>query len=356
MEQKNASGVTMAQEIWMMLDNLVENDPLLYRKFIEQQLKLTTLHMKPPKLVVTFKVELLNDRRKTIFINIFEWIRIPSPKEEKSPIPMLGTGPMPLLKKVKERDNQDVLVIAVALHPDNLFKIKVEEKKQKDVMQAIRDFLATHNLCISHHYTVVTPAGDIATQQEELFKQLNQLMQDHNSKKERNNDKITVFNTFSSLQIHDEKEPLMTPIKTVIKKKLNNKDQKPMNEKIARNQEGDITKGNIEVVSEDYGVEKMQKENGGGECKEKRQVCSPEYKITRQLVNNQMYVVICVHLPEVYSSQKSILSICQGNLTLLVNSPHDYIFNLHVGDVTEEKIQAKFLKKISVLVIKYPEH
>ncbi|XP_022250593.1 PIH1 domain-containing protein 2-like isoform X2 [Limulus polyphemus] len=286
MERKKTSDVTMAQKIWMMLDNLVENDPLLYRKCIEHQLKQAKLHMEPPKLVVTFKMELLFDRTKTVFINIFEWIRIPNPEGEKSLIPMLGTAPMPLLKKEKESNSQDVLVIAVALHPNNLYRIKVEEKKQKDVMQAVRDFLAVQNLCVSHHYTVVTPAGDIAAQQEELSNQLNQLMQDHNSKKKRNNDKITVLDTFSSLQIHEEKEPLMTPIKTVIKKKLNNKDQKP----IMRNGVGDIPKGNREDISQDYGVEEMQKENGGGECEEKRQVCCPEYEITRQLVNNQMEI------------------------------------------------------------------
>ena len=50
---------TQAQQIWSMLDDMAENDPAAYRKFIDRQVKEGKEYMAPPDPHMCVQVKLL---------------------------------------------------------------------------------------------------------------------------------------------------------------------------------------------------------------------------------------------------------------------------------------------------------
>ncbi|GFO29876.1 pih1 domain-containing protein 2 [Plakobranchus ocellatus] len=106
-----------AQQIWSMLDDMAENDPAAYRKFIERQMKEGKEYMAPPDPHMCVQVMLLSKPPKPLFINFLEWQRVPEPKSAEDPVPVSGC---PI---TQEKDEKGAFSLtAVAFNPKVLEK------------------------------------------------------------------------------------------------------------------------------------------------------------------------------------------------------------------------------------------
>ncbi|CAH8461579.1 unnamed protein product [Heterobilharzia americana] len=76
-----------ANRLWKMLDEMSENDPAGYRKFINSQMASFHKSMSPP--IVRFVVKLTQtEKKQPLIVNFCEWSAVPEPKSPDSPVPV----------------------------------------------------------------------------------------------------------------------------------------------------------------------------------------------------------------------------------------------------------------------------
>jgi len=91
--QQGDAALKQADSIWRMLDQMAENDPDNYQKFINKHINegKEFFALPEPELVaVTFTSKRNGKPDKRVFINFFSWSRVPASNEENGPIPMTG--------------------------------------------------------------------------------------------------------------------------------------------------------------------------------------------------------------------------------------------------------------------------
>ncbi|MEQ2169136.1 hypothetical protein GOODEAATRI_021825 [Goodea atripinnis] len=71
-------------QFWSMLDDLSENDPATYRKFIEEQMKRGAEFNAPPELHSCLRTQILEPKPGLLYINICSWKRVPAPQDLSS--------------------------------------------------------------------------------------------------------------------------------------------------------------------------------------------------------------------------------------------------------------------------------
>uniref|UniRef100_A0A3B5B5T8 PIH1 domain containing 2 n=1 Tax=Stegastes partitus TaxID=144197 RepID=A0A3B5B5T8_9TELE len=74
-------------QLWSMLDDLSENDPAGYRRFIEKQMKEGDEFRSPPELHSTLCTEILEPKKGLLYVNICSWKRVPAPQDPSRPLP-----------------------------------------------------------------------------------------------------------------------------------------------------------------------------------------------------------------------------------------------------------------------------
>uniref|UniRef100_UPI0037E7C34A PIH1 domain-containing protein 2 n=1 Tax=Semicossyphus pulcher TaxID=241346 RepID=UPI0037E7C34A len=75
-------------QFWSMLDDLSQNDPASYRKFIEKQMKEGAEFSAPPELDSCLFTEILGPKKGPLYINICSWKRVPAPQDPSRPVPV----------------------------------------------------------------------------------------------------------------------------------------------------------------------------------------------------------------------------------------------------------------------------
>ena len=91
--QKGDDAMKQADSIWRMLDQMAENDPDNYKKFINKHMNEGKEYFalpEPEMAAVTFTSKRNGKPDKRVFINFFSWSRVPPPSETQGPIPMTG--------------------------------------------------------------------------------------------------------------------------------------------------------------------------------------------------------------------------------------------------------------------------
>ncbi|CAH8295391.1 unnamed protein product, partial [Schistosoma turkestanicum] len=74
-----------ANRLWKMLDEMSENDPACYRKFISKQMESFRKTISPP--IIRFVVKLTQKSNKQpLIVNFCEWSIVPEPESSDSPI------------------------------------------------------------------------------------------------------------------------------------------------------------------------------------------------------------------------------------------------------------------------------
>lgn len=91
--QGQDAALKQADSIWRMLDQMAENDPDNYQKFISKHLNDGKEYFalpQPEMVVVTHTCKRGGKIDKRVFINFFSWARVPAPKDPQGAIPMTG--------------------------------------------------------------------------------------------------------------------------------------------------------------------------------------------------------------------------------------------------------------------------
>ncbi|XP_022615460.1 PIH1 domain-containing protein 2 isoform X2 [Seriola dumerili] len=75
-------------QFWSMLDDLSQNDPAAYRRFIHKQMEEGAELMAPPELDSSLCTEILEPNKGLLYINICSWKRVPAPQDPSKPLPL----------------------------------------------------------------------------------------------------------------------------------------------------------------------------------------------------------------------------------------------------------------------------
>uniref|UniRef100_A0A3Q3GEK2 PIH1 domain containing 2 n=1 Tax=Labrus bergylta TaxID=56723 RepID=A0A3Q3GEK2_9LABR len=74
-------------QFWSMLDDLSQNDPASYRKFIEKNVKEGAAFSAPPELDSCLHTDIEGPKKGSLYINICSWKRVPAPQDPSRPVP-----------------------------------------------------------------------------------------------------------------------------------------------------------------------------------------------------------------------------------------------------------------------------
>ncbi|XP_031729406.1 PIH1 domain-containing protein 2 isoform X2 [Anarrhichthys ocellatus] len=137
-------------QFWSILDDLSQDDPAAYRKFMEKQLKEGAEFCAPPELDSCLCTEILEPKKGSLYINICSWKRVPAPQDPSMPLPVCaGT-----LETDTHEGQSWYSVLDVALNPAVLQASKKD--KTEVYMLALSFAQQQHGMSLSQQYTVVS--------------------------------------------------------------------------------------------------------------------------------------------------------------------------------------------------------
>ncbi|KAM4589638.1 PIH1 domain-containing protein 2 [Fundulus diaphanus] len=140
-------------QFWSMLDDLSENEPAAYRKFIEEQMRRGAEFNAPPELHSCLRTQILKPKPGFLYINICSWKRVPAPQDVSSSLPLCGGK----LEACDAEDQGWYAVLDVALNPAVLQKRKEEEADIGNIyMLALRFARQQHGMLLSQEYSIVS--------------------------------------------------------------------------------------------------------------------------------------------------------------------------------------------------------
>ncbi|XP_030250425.1 PIH1 domain-containing protein 2 isoform X1 [Sparus aurata] len=137
-------------QFWSMLDDLCQNDPAAYRKFMETQLKEGTEYSAPPVLDSCLCTEILGPKKGLLYINICSWKRVPAPQDPSRPLPVCAGK----LETDTDEGQGAYTVMDVALNPAVLQDS--EEDKAEVYMMALSFAQQQFGLTLSQQYTLIS--------------------------------------------------------------------------------------------------------------------------------------------------------------------------------------------------------
>ncbi|XP_018523758.1 PIH1 domain-containing protein 2 [Lates calcarifer] len=137
-------------QFWSMLDDLSENDPAAYRKFIQKQMEERAEFIAPPELDSCLYTEILEPNKGLLYVNICSWKRVPAPQDPSKPLPVCA-GKL----ETDANESQGLYtVLDVALNPAVLEENK--QHKTEVYMLALSFAQQQHGLRLSQQYTVIS--------------------------------------------------------------------------------------------------------------------------------------------------------------------------------------------------------
>ncbi|KAI8779613.1 PIH1 domain-containing protein 2 [Biomphalaria glabrata] len=144
-----------AQQIWAMLDDMAENDPAAYQKFIDQQMKEGRDNMTLPEPHMCVLVTMCTKPPKKLYINFCSWKRVPEPKSPQDPVPVTG---IPITHE--ESQEGSFALTSVAFNPQVLEEYGRNAKNPVDgdtLIQLALDYIeAQCNVKVHRTYTVLS--------------------------------------------------------------------------------------------------------------------------------------------------------------------------------------------------------
>ncbi|XP_008307731.1 PIH1 domain-containing protein 2 [Cynoglossus semilaevis] len=152
MTSSGAAGGVLQQvnQLWSMLDNLCENDPKAYSRFIHRQVEEAVAANAPPQLYSCISTWLLEPEKRLLYINICSWKRVPAPEEPKQPVPLYAGK----LETETEHSQGSFSVVDIAFNPGVLEENK--DDKSAVYLLALRFVQQHHGLKLSEQYSVIS--------------------------------------------------------------------------------------------------------------------------------------------------------------------------------------------------------
>ncbi|CAL1544644.1 unnamed protein product [Lymnaea stagnalis] len=315
-----------AQQIWAMLDDMSENDPSAYKKFIERQLQEGKEHISPPEPHMCVQATLVTKPSKPLFINFCSWKRIPEPKSPQDPVPVTGTR--------LTHEKGGFSLTSVAFNPRVLEEYGRNAKNSVDgdtLIQLALDYIeAEQKVKVTRTYTVLpveTPhKGDLNLIQLSFTKLNKQQPQPQNDVEE-------LEKMFGPLSTR-EKDSLLYKLTNMAGNDATDKDEHP-----------DIVLSGIPSTPTTR-VKLIE------ELKDIK-LTTPKYSLEPLDAPNGRQLVLRVDLPGVKSVSECELDISEDDVKLVV--PGQYELKIKLPScIEDEESCAKFNRKTSVLTLTMP--
>ncbi|XP_038634555.1 PIH1 domain-containing protein 2 [Scyliorhinus canicula] len=138
-------------QLWSLLDDISENNPEAYQKFIRHHLEEGIKQFSPPEPHTCFQTTILEFGERLLYVNLCMWSCISAPKTESDPVPLAGGN---LEENVE--GTEIYTVTDVVYSPEVLKKVN-EDTVERDqlVRLAMKYIEEQHSLRLSHSYTLM---------------------------------------------------------------------------------------------------------------------------------------------------------------------------------------------------------
>ncbi|XP_071768960.2 PIH1 domain-containing protein 2 [Centroberyx gerrardi] len=300
-------------QFWSMLDDLSQNDPKAYQRFIEKQMKEGVEFSAAPELNSCLRTELLEPKKGLLYINICGWRRVPAPQDPSEATPVCGGK----LETGTDEGGDWYTVLDVALSPAVLQECKDRREMDQVYMLALSFTEQQHGLRLSHQYTVIScsPKGSL----EDLYRRL-QFRQQPNSGKQPDTvtqTPVELLQQISSLRLEESEED---PAAQLISGPAEHR-----------------KKNLIQVISSSFTAQPQK----------------PEYQleVNTDAAGLPRSVELTVQLPKVCSMSECQLSISKDDVLLEVEDVYHLLLQLP-EIVIEESASATFNKKKRSLTLR----
>ncbi|XP_069803247.1 PIH1 domain-containing protein 2 [Dendropsophus ebraccatus] len=154
--------LSQVNQFWSMLDDMAENSPQSYQKFIQRHLEEGKEFMAPAEPHLCLQTKILDPDERLLFINVCGWKRIPSPESDGHPVPLMA-GEL--------EDTSDGAVISIAYSPDVLKTADKDPIEQDQLIRLAMKYIEQQHkvtLCHSYHIAPFKLKGTIQQMKKSL--------------------------------------------------------------------------------------------------------------------------------------------------------------------------------------------
>ncbi|KAG8569339.1 hypothetical protein GDO81_014376 [Engystomops pustulosus] len=305
--------LSQVNQLWSVLDDMAENNPQSYQKFIQRHLEEGKEFMAPPEPHLCLQTKILDPDEQLLFINLCGWKRVPSPQSDRHPVPLIA-GQL--------KDMSDGAVISIAYSPGVLKKADRDPTEQDQLIRLAMKYIEEQHkvrLCHSYRIAPFTLRGTV----EQLRNSLEGRGKQTKKAKGKTEDvpDRSLLEQLGNLTVKEEKEEPKPPIQIMSENKT-----KPR-------------AGLIEVIS-------------STEQSEKNHPPPPQHELSviRDKCGNPQKIILTAELQGVRSVSCCDLNVSKDDLMLEV--PGKY--RLHVdlpALVNDDTVTAKYNKANATLTV-----
>nr|XP_033774468.1 PIH1 domain-containing protein 2 [Geotrypetes seraphini]XP_033774469.1 PIH1 domain-containing protein 2 [Geotrypetes seraphini]XP_033774470.1 PIH1 domain-containing protein 2 [Geotrypetes seraphini] len=313
--------LTQVNQLWNMLDDIAENNPESYQKFIQHHLQEGKELLVPPEPHLCLQTKILEPKERPLFINICKWSRIPAPESDSHPVP-LSAG---RLEDVFD-GSEFYSIIDIAYNPEMLKKADDNQIEMNQLIQLAMKYTEENFklvLCHSFHITTFTLKGSLKRMRASL-----KGMESHaavTKEREHNGKEDSLFQQLRNLKL--EKEDLEENISRI--RLVEEEHIQP------------VKAGLIEEISSTE------------EPRDDPRLPHYQLDILKDERGKSQILELRVQLPGINSMSKCDLSISKDDV--IIEIPAKYRLQLDLPEtIDEDAVKAKFNKRTCVLLITMP--
>ncbi|XP_026938114.1 PIH1 domain-containing protein 2 isoform X1 [Sagmatias obliquidens] len=312
MESSSKGLLTQVTQFWNLLDDLAENNPESYEKFIQQQMKEGKQLCAAPEPQLCLQTRILKPKEKILFINLCQWKRIPAPQSATHPVPLRVGRPEDM------SETSDVYtVIDVAYHPDVLQAAEKDQVKKDQLIQMAMKCIEEKlqfTLSNSYHVTKFRIKGSVHRMKQNLMG----IQTDSTDLREKMRKELTLEQIRSSTVSNSDQFPQLLLPKDEVSSK---------------------TRCLIEEISSTEIEVEMKRP-------------AYELKIVADQNEKPLKIELKVELPGINSVSHCDLSVSEDDLLIEVS---EYRLHLNLPEsVDTEMTTAKFIKEKATLIVTMP--
>ncbi|XP_013408362.1 PIH1 domain-containing protein 2-like [Lingula anatina] len=346
-EEDNSKMLREAQRVWSMLDDMSENNPAAYRKFIDKHVKEGKEFLKPPQPCMCVKTGILKEGYITekLYVSVFGWNRVPKPKiYDTDPIPVMGSK---IMTSRDEEEDEDIKVVSIAFNPQIVqdYGHEAENPAERDALINLGlDYVQDQQkVTISRNYKLLDEStlykGDLAQlrqgltqrfqkEDDEYNKQMSDLQKMFGPIAESNE---SLIGQLSNLTSDDSKVKSSPPVQKETEIRVPGLSKQPSK---------NTNKANL-----------IQEVSSSGE-KDGR---TPKHEmcVKDSTGSKPRRVEVKVHLPEVGSVQECELDISEDDLSLTVAEKYELKVTFP-EKIRDAHSSAKFSTKSHTLTVNLP--
>lgn len=326
-----------AQHIWSMLDDMADQDPESYSRFIEKQTKEYKELNAPPQPHMCVRTQV---QRTPLYVNLMSWQRVPKPKSPQDNIPLFAA---PLDNIVDKKTGETVSTIAIATNPEVLAEYGVEAKdaeERKDFINLNLDYV--QHLCgqsVDRNFTLLPRSiefkGDLEKAQKYFKDSLKKAMKKDKAEKEAEEDPIPDI---------DLPDSMLSKLAGISSSGTRKDQPNVSSHKIS---------SDSPIILPDTKNEKKpaMKKNLIQELhSEEARLRRPEYALEK---SSDDCLALRVELPGVTSVSQCELDISEDDVKLYVEGKYELTVHLP-SRIDDSDASAKFSKKQSLLTLRMP--